>query len=54
LQELEAMVVWYGLMAMIYARLGSQVVAISIEDRENALSDVRSWLKKEKAELRKN
>ena len=52
LQELEAMVVWYGILAMVYARLGSQIVAISIEDREDALSDVRSWLKKKKTELR--
>ena len=54
LQELEAVVVSYGLTALIYSRLGSHVVAISIENREDSLSVVRSWLKKKKAELRKN
>ena len=54
LQELEAVVVWYGLTALIYSRLGSQVVAISVENSQDTLSVVRSWLKKKKAELRKS
>ena len=53
LNELEAIVVWYGLMALLYARLGQQVVAISIEDRDNALVEVRDWLKRKQAELQK-
>ncbi len=54
LLELEAVVVWYGLMALVYSRLGSQIVAISVENRKDTLSIVRSWLKKRKIELRKN
>jgi len=52
LQELEAVVVWHELTALIYSRLGSQVVAISVENHQGTISVVRSWLKKKKAELK--
>ena len=51
-QELEAVVVWHELTVLIYSRLGSQVVAISVENHQGTISVVRSWLKKKKAELK--
>jgi len=52
LEQLEAIVACYGLMTHVHARLASQVIVISIENREDALLDVRDWLKKKKALLR--
>ena len=45
MQGVMEIVVYYGLTVSVYARLGSQVIAISIEDDRNALSEVRAWLK---------
>lgn len=52
LKELEAIVACYGVMMHVHARLGSQVIVVSIENRKDALSDIRDWLKKKKAILR--
>lgn len=50
----QEIVVYYGVTVSIYARLGAQVMAISIEeDHEEALSDIRSWLRKKRSELPK-
>lgn len=52
IRELEAVVACYGLMMHVHARLGAQVIVIAIENRQQALSDVRRWIKKKKAILR--
>lgn len=52
LQELEAVVACYRLMTHVHARLGSQVTVVAIENRQDALSDIRDWLKKKNAILR--
>jgi hypothetical protein len=52
LEQLEAIVACYGLMTHVHARLDSQVIVVSIENREDALLDVRNWLREKKALLR--
>ena len=54
LRGVQMIVVYYGVTVSIYARLGSQVIAISIEEsHEDALIDVRAWLRKKRSELPK-
>jgi len=52
LRGVQEIVVHYGVTLSVYARLGSQVIAISIEeDHPEAVSTVREWLRKKKQEL---
>jgi len=54
LQELEAVVSWYGRIGLIHSRLGSQVIVISIDGNGEALLKVKGWLENKKAQLGKN
>jgi len=51
LRGVREIVVYYGVTVSIYARLGPQIIAISIEEgREDALADVSAWLRNKKSE----
>jgi hypothetical protein len=43
--------VHYGLVIHVFARLGSQILDVSIEKDNDALSQFLNWLKKKKTEL---
>lgn len=51
LKGVQEIVVYYGVTASVYARLGSQIIGVSIEKDEHALADVRAWLKTKRLEL---
>jgi len=54
LKGVQEIVVFYGVTFSVYAKLDSQVIAISIEEGdEDALPDVRAWLRKKRSELAK-
>jgi hypothetical protein len=53
LQGVEMITVWYGLTVEVYSWLGSQVIDISVETgHDEALAEIRAWLKQKKATLR--
>jgi hypothetical protein len=51
LNGVEDVVVHYGLVIHVFARLGSQILDVSIEKDNDALSQFLNWLKKKKTEL---
>lgn len=52
LQGVQEIIVHYGVTISVYARLGSQVIAISIEEgHDEVVSKVRDWLRRKKREL---
>jgi len=51
LEGVESVVVWYGLMAHVYARLGSQVIAASFEKDPLALVSFLDWLEGKQREI---
>jgi hypothetical protein len=46
LKGVDSVVVWFGLAVCVYARLGSQVISVSIEKDTEALSQFLNWLNK--------
>ena len=54
LEGVENVAVWYGLMAHIYARLGHQVIAVSIEKDRLALVSFLDWLEGKQRESTTN
>ncbi|MGD0175591.1 MAG: hypothetical protein ABSC50_02060 [Candidatus Bathyarchaeia archaeon] len=44
-------VVWFGLVACVYARLGGQVLAVSIERDRQAVVDFLGWLERKQREI---
>ena len=44
LKGVDYVVVWFGLVICVYARLGSQVMAVSIEKDREALMNFLDWL----------
>lgn len=51
LKGVDSVVVWFGLVACVYSRLGSQVISVSIEKDNEAVSQFLSWLEKKKSQL---
>lgn len=49
LKGVESVVVWFGLAVCVYSRLGSQVISVSIEKDNEAVSVFLSWLEKKKS-----
>jgi hypothetical protein len=53
LKGVESVVVWFGLAVCVYARLGSQVISVSIEKETESLSQLLSWIEKKRSQLPK-
>ena len=51
LKEVEDVVVHYALVIHVFARLGSQILDVSMEKDNEALFQFLSWLNRKKAEL---
>ncbi len=49
LKGVECLVVWYKLVTCVYARLGSQIISVSIEREDEAVSKFVTWLRKKKS-----
>ena len=48
LNGVDSIVVWFGLVACVYSRLGSQVISVSIEKDVEAVSQFLTWLEKKR------
>ncbi len=53
LRGVDNVVVWFGLAVCAYARLGTQVISVSIEKEMEALSQFLTWLEKKRSDLPK-
>lgn len=51
LKGVDYVVVWFGLVVCVYGRLGSQVLSVSIEKEEAALSQFLSWFARKRSQL---
>jgi len=45
-------VVWYGLAILVYARVGTQVLAVSIERDQQAMAAILQWLESKQKDFR--
>ena len=54
LKGVEHVVVWYGLVACVYARLGTQILAVSIEKDPEAIVAFEHWLERKQKEATKS
>jgi len=50
-QGVDSVVVWFGLVACVYARVASQVISVSIEKDLNSVSRFLTWLEKKKTQV---
>jgi hypothetical protein len=50
LKGVDSVVVWFGLAACVYARIGSQVLSVSIEKDLDSVSRFLVWLKNKQEE----
>ena len=51
LKGVDYVVVWYRLAALVYARLGAQVFAVSIERDREAVASVLEWVERKRKEI---
>jgi len=51
LKGVDCVVVWYRLVVSVYARLGAQVLAVSIERDRQAVVSLLEWLEKKQKEI---
>jgi hypothetical protein len=51
LKGVDYVVVWFHLAVCVYARLGSQVLAVSIEKDQQAVVSFLEWLEKKRSEV---
>ncbi len=54
LKGVEYVVVWFGLAVCIYARLGAQILAVSIEKDRDAIVAFEEWLEGKQKEIAGN
>lgn len=54
LKGVEYVVVWFGLAVCIYARLGNQILAVSIEKDRDAIRAFEKWLEAKQKEIAGN
>lgn len=50
LKGVEHVVVWFGLVACVYARLGTQILAVSIEKDPESIVAFEHWLERKQKE----
>jgi hypothetical protein len=51
LKGVEYVVVWFGLIVHVYARLGTQILAVSIEKDRQAITAFEQWLEGKQREI---
>jgi hypothetical protein len=51
LKGVEYVVVWFGLAVCVYARLGAQILAVSIEKDREAILAFEEWLERKQKEI---
>lgn len=51
LKGVDYIVVWFGLAVHVYARLGAQVLAVSIEKDREAIITFEEWLERKRREI---
>lgn len=51
LKGVEHVVVWYGIVACVYARIGTQILAVSIEKDSEAILAFEHWLERKQKEV---
>lgn len=54
LKGVEYVVVWFGLAACVYARLGRQILAVSIEKDREAIISFQDWLERKQRAIAAN